>query len=277
MNKSSISILSLKPLSSNLLGSRGAKFSTSSIALAKKAQVSRDQLKKNAAKALAKKRVEAKLPVANDPLYSDISTALRYLRSAEVGRSETASTITVSSNIVGDKGAPPLTGAISFPKPLKEVRVLVFTEDAVQAKVAQDLGAALVGGQELVEQIKEGKLGLNFNKAFATPDMQGQLAPLARTLGPKGLMPNAKKGTMATDLESVLKGAVGTMPFKQKSGLLSIAVGRTSFSDVEIIKNIMAASEAVKTATTTIKSKRPPIIGHTTITSTNGPAFKIDF
>lgn len=255
-----------------------AGFSTTSAASAPKDSSNRELARKRAARSLAKKRIQAKTPPQKSPLYADLPTALRYLRAAEVGRSNEASTITVTSQIVAEKGTQPLQGAIRFPKPLKDIQILVFTSDAEQAQIAKDNGAALVGGAELIEQIKEGTVALGgFNKAFATPELIGSLAPLARSLGPKGLMPNAKKGTVTSDLETALSQSLGTMPFKQKSNLLSIAIGRASFSDSEIIKNVIAASQAVKSAATTVKSKKPPIIGETTISSTNGPGFVISF
>lgn len=239
-------------------------------------KLTRDQSKKNAQRALARRKLVAKRPPNKDPLYADISTAMRYIKAAEVGRPEKAATITITTNVVAEKGAAPLKGDISFPKPLKEVRILIFTDDPDQAQIAKDMGAALVGGLELIQQIKEGKVALDFNKAFATPDVQGQLGQVARILGPKGLMPNAKKGTISSDIAGLLKSNADTMPFKQKSNLLSIAVGKTSFTDAELLKNIIAATGAVRESLERLNTKKVPILGRTTISSTNGPAFVID-
>lgn len=246
-----------------------------SITTARLAGTARADAKKKAAKYVAKKRIMAKIAPEKSSLYSTIPTALRYIRAAEVGMPLSATTITITSQIVQDRGTKPVSGAVRLPTPLKQIKVLVFTSDAAQVKVAQSFGA-LVGGKELVSEIQDGKIDLGqYDAAFATPEIK--LGAIAKTLGPKGLMPSAKKGTVAEDLSNVLSSSLGTLPFKLKSNLLSVPVGRVNFTDEEILKNIIAVSKSVKEAAEKVPTKRPVLVGETVISSTKGPGFVINF
>lgn len=243
----------------------------------KQRQQDREQNKKVEHRKLLHRRTKARVPAAKSPFYLDTELALRYLRAAEVGRSPSEAVITVTSVIVADRGAPKLAGSIDFPKSLKEPKTLFFTTDEAQIEVAKKIGNITVGGEELIAQIKEGTLELEFDRAFATSDMTGKLSQVARQLGPKGLMPNAKRGTVIEDIESSLKLVSGSIPFRQKGDCLSVAVGRVNFTDKEIIENIGAASLAFKDAITSQKSKKASILGQTTLTSTHGPGIVIAF
>lgn len=237
----------------------------------------RDLAKKNEQRKMTRRRALAREPADKSPYYQDIHTALRYLRAAEVGRSPSEAVITVTSVIVSERGNAKIAGSVNFPKPLKETKTLFFTNDPAQAEAARNAGVTLVGGDDLIAQIKEGTLDLSFDRAFATPDIASALSPVARQLGPKGLMPNAKRGTVVEDIQSALSEVGGSTPFRQKSNDLSIAVGRVNFTDKEIMQNIIAVSRAFREAIQTQKVKKKAILGQTTITSTHGPGMVIDF
>lgn len=243
-------------------------------------QRERIQSKETARKAdlrkMARKRSEARANPERSPYFMDIAQSLRYLRAAEVGRSPKEAVITITTSVVAQKGNPRLSGAISFPKPLKETRILVFSSLEEQQKVATAAGALLVGGSELVAQIKAGEVELNFDTAFATPEMVPQLNQLARTLGPRGLMPTVKKGTVSEDIGVLINDIAGSFLFRQKSDQISLAVGRANFTDAEIISNITAAREALKRAVGQQKVKKQSILGQTVIQSTHGPGLVVN-
>jgi len=246
-------------------------------AIQKERAQKKEASKKDEQRKLLLRRAKAREPADRSPFYHDINTALRYLRAAEVGRSPKEAVITITTEVVADRGAPKLTGSIIFPKAMKEVRTLVFTTEEEQAEAARNAGVTLVGGTELIDQIRESKIDLNFDRAFATPEMAPLLNPVARQLGPKGLMPNAKRGTVVKDLASVLNEVSGSIPFRQTAEFLNVAVGRVNFTDREIIENIVATSNAFREAIASQKSKKKSILGQTTITSTHGPGIVIDF
>lgn len=232
--------------------------------------------KKAEVKKMARKRASARVNPEKLPFYQPIETALRYIRAAEVGRSPSEAVISVTTNIVSYRGTPKISGSVIFPKPLKDTKICIFTTDEEQAQAARAAGASLVGGVELIEQIKKGEIELSFDRAFATPEISSQLNQVARILGPKGLMPNAKKGTVSEDVVSLITDVAGSIPFRQKTESVSIAVARADFTDNEIIQNILSAQKAVSDAISKQKVKKPSIIGQTVIASTHGPGMVIN-
>ncbi|CDR38881.1 CYFA0S02e07800g1_1 [Cyberlindnera fabianii] len=238
--------------------------------------LTKEAARKNELRKMARKRAEARSNPEKSPFFQDIPTALRYLRAAEVGRSPEDAVISITTGVVSTKGTAKLAGSVMFPKPLKETKILVFTSNPEQADAAKASGAKLVGGVELIEQIKNGELQLDFDRAFATPEITSQLNSIARTLGPRGLMPTAKKGTVSEDVQSLIKQVSGSIPFRQKTEQISIAVGRVNFTDSEIVQNIIAAHGALEQAISQQKSKRPSILGQTVLQSTHGPGLVIN-
>lgn len=226
---------------------------------------------------MARKRAAARLNPERSPYYKDIEEALRYIRASEVGRSPSEAVLSITTNVVSQKGTQRLAGSVSFPKPIKQTKIIIFTSDPEQAEKATAAGVSTVGGSELIEQIKAGSVELNFDRAFATPELVPQLNQVARILGPRGLMPSVKKGTVSEDVVSLVQEVSGTIPFRQKAAdTLSISVGRVDFSDNEIIKNIVAAQSAFAQAIADQKAKKPSILGHTVLQSTHGPGIVIN-
>ncbi|ODV97649.1 hypothetical protein PACTADRAFT_63087 [Pachysolen tannophilus NRRL Y-2460] len=253
-------------------------FSSCGLKLAPPKKSSVDDNKKLQQKKVSAQRVRAKQSPSKSPLYMDIPTALRYIRASEVGRSATEAVITITSRVVAERGTQPISGSIQLPKPLKESTILIFTSSKEKQEKCYGNGAKLCGGQELIEKIKENEIDLSkFDKAFATPEMASSLASIARTLGPKGLMPTAKKGTVVEKVEDAVSEAIGSLPYRQRAELLSLPIGRCDFTDEAIIKNIISCSNSIKNVASTIKSKKPVLIGETTLTSTHGPGIVIDF
>ncbi|KAK6202265.1 ribosomal protein L1-like protein [Scheffersomyces amazonensis] len=210
------------------------------------------------------------------PLYMTVPQAMRYLRAAEVGRPVKRSTVSISMTIIPEKGSTPISGSVYLPKPIKDNFVMVFSLDEEVIKKAKEMGATLAGGLELIQGINEGTIKFDkITQAFATPDIVKSLKPIARQIGPKGLMPTEKRGTVSDDIASLISESVGALAFKQKGTDLSIAIGRCDFSDEEIIKNLIAASTAIYAAQPP-GTPKPNLFGLTHISSTFGPSIVID-
>lgn len=165
-------------------------------------------------------------------------------------------------------------GSVVLPNGLgKEVRVLVFAKGEKE-KEAQEAGADFVGNDDLIEQIKGGWYG--FDKAVATPDVMGSVGKIGKILGPRGLMPNAKTGTVTFDVARAVSDAkAGKVDFRvDKTGILHAPMGKVSFGTDRLRENIRAFIDTVirlKPAT----SKGTYVKG-VAISTTMGPGFKVD-
>lgn len=136
-------------------------------------------------------------------------------------------------------------GTVVLPNGIgKEVKVLVFAKGEKE-KEAQDAGADFVGNEDLIEKIKEGWLG--FDKAVATPDMMGSVGKIGKLLGPRGLMPNAKIGTVTFDVaKAVTDLKAGKIDFRvEKAGIVHAPMGKVSFGAEKLIQNIAAFLETI--------------------------------
>lgn len=165
-------------------------------------------------------------------------------------------------------------GAVTLPHGLgKEVRVAVFCQGDKQAE-AKEAGADFVGGEDLVEEVKNGFL--DFDKAIATPDMMAKVGQIGRVLGPRGLMPNAKTGTVTFDLASAIaETKAGRVEFKvDKAGVLHAPLGKVSFGPDKILDNLRALVDTVirlKPA-----SAKGTYLRSMAVATTMGPGVKID-
>jgi LSU ribosomal protein L1P len=155
----------------------------------------------------------------------------------------------------------------------KEVRVLVFAKGEKE-KEATEAGAEYVGGEELLEKIKGG--WFDFDRAVATPDMMGAVGKIGKLLGPRGLMPNPKTGTVTFNIkETVQELKAGKIEFKvDKAGIVHAPVGKVSFGLEKLKDNIIAMVE-------TIFKVKPPTskgvyVKNISLSSTQGPGVKID-
>ncbi|TID18182.1 hypothetical protein CANINC_003923 [Pichia inconspicua] len=226
----------------------------------------------------ALKKLQAKKPANTNPLFMPVADALRYLRASEVGRPVNEASISIQVPILKDRGVAAISGAVRLPKPLKETKILCLSND--ESKVAQALenGAAQAGDVKLIDDIAEGKLNVEqFDKVLATPEIEPLLRKVSRILGPKGLMPSVKKGTIAEDLTNLIQSTLGTQPFRERNNYVSLTVGKCNFSDAEVLNNLLATSNAVKESIKNTKSKKPILVGQTVLSSTHGPGIVINF
>ncbi len=165
-------------------------------------------------------------------------------------------------------------GTVVLPNGLgKEVKVLVFAKGEKEAE-AKEAGADFVGGDDMVEKIKGGWFG--FDKAVATPDMMGTVGKIGKLLGPRGLMPNAKTGTVTFDLsKAVNELKAGKIDFRvEKTGIVHVPLGKVSFGVEKIVENVSAFLETILRLKPS--SAKGTYLKGIAISTTMGPGIKID-
>ncbi|HBI28253.1 MAG: 50S ribosomal protein L1 [SAR324 cluster bacterium] len=165
-------------------------------------------------------------------------------------------------------------GTCALPHGLgKEVRVLVFAKGE-KVKEAEDAGADLVGGEEFAQQIQGG--WLEFDRCVATPDMMAVVGKIGKILGPRGLMPNPKVGTVTFDVGAVVQSIKsGQVEFRvDKSGNLQAPVGKISFDPEKLEENVSALLDAVKRLKPS--TSKGIYLRGCTLSSSMGPGLKVD-
>ena len=155
----------------------------------------------------------------------------------------------------------------------KKIKVAVVAEDDKQ-KDAKESGADIVGGDDLIEKIKNGEL--NFEKLICSTSMMLKLSKLGKVLGPKGLMPNPKLGTVTDDIKSAVKNAkAGQIELKNdKDGNIGLSFGKKSFSDDNLIKNFNTVLDTLEKEKSNLTIKGD-LIRNIFVTSTMGVAYKV--
>ena len=152
-------------------------------------------------------------------------------------------------------------------------RVAVFARGA-KAEEAKAAGADIIGAEDLVEQVSKGTI--NFDRCIATPDMMGLVGRLGKVLGPRGLMPNPRVGTVTMDVTAAVKGAKGgAVEFRvEKAGIVQAGVGKASFAEQALIENIRAFVDAVVKARPA--GAKGTYVKKISLASSQGPGLKID-
>ena len=167
-----------------------------------------------------------------------------------------------------------IRGTVTLPHGMgKSVRVLAFAKGDKE-KEAQEAGADFVGSDELIKKISEG--WLDFDKAVATPDMMGAVGRIGKILGPRGLMPNPKTGTVALDIGKAVKEIkAGKLEFRvDKAGIVHVPVGKASFGPEQLIDNAKAVLGSIIRAKPA--SAKGNYIKGVTVATTMGPGIKLD-
>jgi len=165
-------------------------------------------------------------------------------------------------------------GAVTLPAGTgKAVRVAVFAKDA-KADEAKAAGADIVGAEDLMEQVQAGSI--DFERVIATPDMMPIVGRLGKVLGPRGLMPNPKLGTVTADVATAVEAAKGgQVQFRaEKAGIVHAGIGKASFSEADILANVKAFIDAIQKAKPS--GAKGTYVKKIAISSTMGPGVKIE-
>lgn len=165
-------------------------------------------------------------------------------------------------------------GAVQLPNGTgKSVRVAVFARDA-KADEAREAGAEFVGAEDLMEQIQGGMM--DFDRVIATPDMMAVVGRLGKVLGPKGLMPNPKLGTVTPNVTDAVQAAKGgEVQFRaEKAGIIHAGIGKASFSEEQLSENIRAFAMAIINAKPS--GAKGTYLKKVSVSSTMGPGLKLE-
>lgn len=166
-----------------------------------------------------------------------------------------------------------IRGMLSLPHGTgKSVRVAVFTENSVEE--AKNAGADVVGGADLIDKVAGGEI--NFDRVIATPDMMPKMSKIARVLGPKGLMPNPKLGTVTNNIAEAVKTAkAGQIEYRaEKKGIIHAGIGKMSFATDKLVENANALIDQLKKIKPS-SVKGQYILG-ASVATTQGPGLKIE-
>lgn len=219
-----------------------------------------------------KKYINAAKLVDSSKTYS-VAEAVALLKTTSTTKFDSSVEVSFNLNVDPRHADQQIRGAMVLPNGTgKSQKVLVITQGAKEQE-AKDAGADFVGNTDMIEEIKKGWFG--FDVIVATPDMMGQLGRLGRILGPKGLMPNPKTGTVtmnvANAVEEIKKGKIEYRV--DKEGNINCLIGKTSFTDEALVENFTALyTKVAKARPATVKGG---YIKTLVLTTTMGPSIKV--
>ncbi|KAK9455371.1 ribosomal protein L1-like protein [Dipodascopsis uninucleata] len=228
--------------------------------------------KKDLIKKLEKERKDAKITKIT-PVLMQTDYAIRYLKAAEVGQPEFNSTIAVTLKSVPPLHFQQIRASVRLPKKVQTDRVAVFTTQEDLIPKLLEVGATYAGADELIEKVKKNEV--EFEKCFATPDALHLLRPVQKILGPKGLMPSERRGTVSEDVIELVDSSQGLLDFLIKDRILTVNIGNTMFTSEEIKSNIGAVMKAYRDAIVKNGSRQIPILSEVILSSTHGPGVMI--
>jgi large subunit ribosomal protein L1 len=209
--------------------------------------------------------------VPKDPV--PLADAVRQVKS--FGTTKFDQTVAVSTNLGIDprQSDQNVRGSVALPHGIgKTVRVAVFAQGD-NAEKARDAGADIIGADDLAAKVKGGFM--DFDVALATPDMMGVVGPLGRVLGPRGLMPSPRSGTVTTDIASAVREfKAGKIEFRNdKGGNVAAPVGKLSFSETDLVENISAFLNHLRTVKPA--AAKGSYIRSVTISATMSPGIRV--
>ncbi|HEY7298265.1 MAG TPA: 50S ribosomal protein L1 [Xanthobacteraceae bacterium] len=222
---------------------------------------------------LGKKSIKLREGIDRTKLYS-IDQAVKMIK--DRAKAKFDETIEVAMNLgVDPRHADQMVrGVVNLPNGSgRTARVAVFARGA-KADEARAAGADVVGAEDLVERITGGTI--DFDRCIATPDLMPLVGRLGKVLGPRGLMPNPKVGTVTMDVTGAVKGAKGgSVEFRvEKAGIVQAGVGKASFSADQLVQNIKAFADAVQKAKPA--GAKGTFIQRVAVSSTMGPGVKVE-
>ncbi|MBN1959507.1 MAG: 50S ribosomal protein L1 [Deltaproteobacteria bacterium] len=204
----------------------------------------------------------------------EVTEAFSILKSVKTAKFNESVDVAIRLGVDPKKSDQMVRGVVSLPNGTgKTIRVLVFAKGEKEIE-AKEAGADFVGAEDLVEKIKGG--WLDFDACVATPDMMPKIGPIAKILGPRGLMPNPKVGTVTLDVARTIKEQkAGRIEYRiEKAGIIHCAIGKLSFDTEKLEQNFRSLLDSI------IKAKPQTAKGNyllsVSLSSTMGPGIKID-
>jgi len=204
--------------------------------------------------------------------------AIRYIRAFEVGRPPTSVKYEMHVKLKSLKNGPVVRNRLRLPHPVKtDIRICVICPpDSKYAASAKAAGATLVGEEEIFEAVKDGRI--EFDRCICQTDSLAKMnkAGLGRILGPKGLMPSAKTGTVVKDPALVLKDLIGGSEYRERLGVVRMAIGQLGFTPEEMQRNVKVFIEALKKDMAQLSDKINKELAEVVLSSTNSPGFSLN-
>ena len=203
-----------------------------------------------------------------------LADALKEVKSRATAKFDETVELSIQLGIDVNDTTQIVRGVIGMPNGTGKTARVAVVADGDKAEEAKKAGADLVGVEEFIEAVEKGDL--NFDRVIATPDKMGAIGKVARTLGPRGLMPNPKLGTVTQDVaKAVADAKAGQVEFRaEKAGIVHAGVGKASFDEKKLAENIVALVDAVNKAKPS--ATKGTYIKSASISSTMGIGVKID-
>lgn len=220
-----------------------------------------------------KKYEESKKKIDRNKRYN-LETGIQILKEAAKAKFDESVDMAIRLGVNPKHSDQMVRGTVALPHGVgKAVRVLVFAKGEKE-KEAREAGADFVGAEDLVEKITGG--WTDFDKAIATPDMMGTVGKLGKILGPRGLMPNPKVGTVTFEVSRAVKELkAGRVEFKvEKTGIVHTTVGKASFAPEKLKENVLALMDVINRAKPA--SSKGTYLKSVAISTTMGPGIKLD-
>lgn len=203
-----------------------------------------------------------------------LSEAVKIIKDRSSAKFDETVEISINLGVDSNKSDQVVRGVVDLPKGTgKTLKVAVFARDK-KAKEAKDAGADIVGAEDLAVNIEKGEV--DFDRVVATPDMMAVVGKLGKVLGPKGLMPNPKLGSVTLELDKAIKSIkAGQVEFKaEKAGIIHAGLGKVSFGEKDILENISSFIDSVQKARPS--GAKGQFIKKINLSTTMGPSIKID-